>query len=184
MDGRKLYPQSWYLKKILLIGLSNGTKVIYFLSCINLSTFLPLNPAICTIYNVSNILCSRCKGQDDSPPPPPDFTLYCKLSKFILDYISGLWATKKLVSKPSHWDFHRNCRMTYILPNFLEVFLRHVYYCHRKVFYKGDNKINKFSNSKCNLVSRFNKLQGATIELSSKDNFLRTWNSLMNNASE
>ena len=96
------------------------------------------------------------------PTTPLDFTFYCKLSKFILDYISGLWATQKLVSKPPHWDFHRNCRLTYILPNFLEVFLRYLYYCRRKVFYKGDNKINKFSNSKCNLVSRFNKLQDAT----------------------
>lgn len=121
MDGRTLYPQSWYLKKILLISSLNGTKVIYFLSCINLSTFLPLNPAICTICNVSNILCSRCKEQDESPP---HFKFCYKLLKSTLYYISGLWATLKLVSKPSHCDFYCNCRMTYIW-KFYPTFWRH-----------------------------------------------------------
>ena len=45
----------------LLIGLSDGIMVIFFLSGINLSIFLPLNPAIYRIDNAPNILCPRCK---------------------------------------------------------------------------------------------------------------------------
>ena len=45
----------------LLIGLSDGIMVIFFLSGINLSIFFPLNPAIYRIDNAPNILCPRCK---------------------------------------------------------------------------------------------------------------------------
>ena len=57
-----------------------------------------------------------------------------------------------------------------ILPTLLEVFLRHLSYCLRKIFYQGYDKIDKFSNIKCNLVFRFNKLQDTPTELDSKKN--------------
>ena len=55
----------------LLIGLKNAMMVTIFLSGINLSIFLPLNPAIYRIGNAPNILCPTCKEQDESHPPPP-----------------------------------------------------------------------------------------------------------------
>ena len=58
--------------------------VIFFLSGINLSIFLPFNSAIYIIGNESNILCPRCNEQDESPPTP-HFNFYCKLSKITLD---------------------------------------------------------------------------------------------------
>ena len=67
-----------------------------------------------------------------------------------------------------------------ILPTLLELFPRHFSYCHRKSFYEGYDKINEFSNFKCNLASRFNKLQDTATELGSKDTCLMTWNSLLN----
>ena len=60
------------------------------------------------------------------------------------------------------------------------VFLRHLSYCRRKAFNNDYDKINKFSNFKCNLVSRSNKLEDTYIELASDDTFLRTWDSLLN----
>ena len=49
---------------LLLIGLSNAAMVAFFLSGINLSIFLPLNPPR-----------PRCKEQDESHPNPlPHFT--------------------------------------------------------------------------------------------------------------
>ena len=56
-------------EKFLMIGLSNAMKVVFFLYCINLLIFLPLNPAIYRIANVPNILRPRCKEQDESHPP-------------------------------------------------------------------------------------------------------------------
>ena len=55
-------------ENVLLIGLSNAMMVINFLSGINLFNFLPLNPAIYRIGNAPNILCPRCKEQDESHP--------------------------------------------------------------------------------------------------------------------
>ena len=52
----------------LLIGLSNAM-VIFFLSDINSFIFLPLNPGIYRTSDVPNILCPRCKKQDESHPP-------------------------------------------------------------------------------------------------------------------
>ena len=73
--------------KFLLIGLSNALMVIFFLSGINLSIFLPLNTAIYRIGNPPNIKCPRCKEQGESYP---HLTFYCNLSKNTLDYISEL----------------------------------------------------------------------------------------------
>ena len=49
--------------------------VIFFLSRIPLSIFLPLNPAIYGTGYPTNILCPRCKEQDESYPPPPFYLL-------------------------------------------------------------------------------------------------------------
>ena len=64
-------------ENLLLIGLSNAMMVKFFLPGINLSIFLPLNPAICRIGNAPTILCPRCKEQDESHPTPSlHFTFY------------------------------------------------------------------------------------------------------------
>ena len=55
-----------YGENVLLIGLLNIPVVILFLSGINLSILLPLNPAIYRTGNTPNILCPRCKEQDES----------------------------------------------------------------------------------------------------------------------
>ena len=46
-----------------------------------------LKPVIYRIGNAPNILYPRCKGLDETHP---DLTLYWKLSKVTLDYISEL----------------------------------------------------------------------------------------------
>ena len=71
-----------------LIGLSNTNMVVFFLSGINLSFSLPLNPAIYRISNAPKILFPRSKEQDESHPPPtplPHFAFYWKISKITLD---------------------------------------------------------------------------------------------------
>ena len=112
-------------RNFLLIGLSNIMMVVFFLSGINLSIFLPLNPVIYRIGNTPNILCPRCKKQDESQPPPPSifhFIFHCKISKITLE--ANLNDTK-LVSKPSQWELHHNRMMASILkfyPHFRRYF--------------------------------------------------------------
>ena len=62
-------------ENLLLTDLSNDGCI--FLSGINLSIFLPLNPAIYIIVNAPNILCPRCNEQDESHanPLPPFYLL-------------------------------------------------------------------------------------------------------------
>ena len=79
------------------------------------------------------------------------------------------------ISSQSHDGIHLKT-----LPTLLEVFLRHLSYWRRKTFNKAYDKINEFSDFKYNLISRFSKLQNTATELSSKNTFLRTWNSLLN----
>ena len=55
-------------ENLSLIGLLNAMMVALFLSDINIFIFLPLNPAIFRIGNAPNILCPRCKKQDESHP--------------------------------------------------------------------------------------------------------------------
>ena len=50
-------------EKIILIGLSNAMMIVFFLSGINLSNFLPLNSKIDRIGKTPNILCPRFKEQ-------------------------------------------------------------------------------------------------------------------------
>ena len=68
------------------------------------------------------------------------------------------------------------------LPTLLEVFLRHLSYCRRKAFHDdGYEKINELFNFNCNLVLRFKNLRDTDTALCSKETFLETWNSLLNN---
>ena len=39
----------------------------------------------------------------------------------------------------------------------------------------------ELSNFKCNIASRFNKLRDTATELDSKETFLKTWSSVLNN---
>ena len=57
------------LGKKFQMGLSNAIMAVFFLSGINLSIFLPLNPAIYRIVNAPKFLCPRFKEQDRSVPP-------------------------------------------------------------------------------------------------------------------
>ena len=86
MDGRKPY---W--EKIFKTGLLHAIMVAFFLFEMNLTIFVPLNPAIYRIGNEPNILRPRCKKKDEShctlPPPLPTihFNFYCKISQITLD---------------------------------------------------------------------------------------------------
>ena len=57
------------LGKKFQMGLSNAIMVVFFLSGIDLSIFLPLNPAIYRIVNAPKFLCPIFKEQDRSVPP-------------------------------------------------------------------------------------------------------------------
>ena len=143
--------------------------VLFFSSGIDLFIFLPINPAIYRISNTPNILCPRCKEQDEYHSSVYLFIArFPKLLQTNLNYIN-------LVSKPSQWKFHLNRMMASILR-----FYWHLSYCRRKAFNEAYDKINKFSNFKYNLLSRFNKFQDTATELGLKDTFLRTWDSLIN----
>ena len=56
-----------------------------------------LNPAIHRMGNTPNIMCPRCKGQNESQSY---FIFYCKLSKITLDFISELINLKYAFSIP------------------------------------------------------------------------------------
>ena len=52
------------------------------------------------------------------------------------------------------------------------MFLRHITYCQREVFYEGEyEKIDELSNFKCNPASHINKIRDTPIELGSRDSF-------------
>ena len=55
-----------FREKVLLVGLSNAVMVTFFLSGINLSIFLPLNPAVYRPGNTPSVLGRRCKKKDES----------------------------------------------------------------------------------------------------------------------
>ena len=66
-------------EKFLMIGLSNAMKVVFFLYCINLLIFLPLNPAIyieLPMYQIFCVLDVRNKMS-----LTPHLTFYCKIFK-------------------------------------------------------------------------------------------------------
>ena len=152
-------------KHLLLIGLLNAMMVEFFLSGINLSIFLHLNPAIYKIANAPSILCPRCKERDRPYPNRlPSFYLLLKDLAIIMR-----------VSVQTHESIHLKT-----LHTLLQVFLRYLSYCRSKAFNEVWDEINKFSNFKFNIFSRLNKLQDTATELDSNKTFLRTWNSLLN----
>ena len=67
------------LSLVKTFSLISATELIHF--------SLPLNSAIHRMGNTPNILCPRCKEQEESQPY---FIFYCKLSKITLDFISEL----------------------------------------------------------------------------------------------
>ena len=141
---------------------------IYFLSAINFSIHFSfsLNPAIHRMGNAPNILCPRCKEQEDSHP---HFVLHCKLSKTTLDFMSELInlnyyfnIPSKLVSK-SHWELfsqlHGGVLLKILLPTLLGMFVRYLsHWCSQAFHDYGYDKINELFNFNCNLVSCFSKL--------------------------
>ena len=62
-------------------------KYIYIYIYIQDNFSTPLNLAIQRICSTLNILCSKCREEDESHP---HFIFYCKLSKVTPDYISEL----------------------------------------------------------------------------------------------
>ena len=75
---------------------------------------------------------------------------------------------QRTTSSQSHDGIHLK-----ILPTLLKVLVGHLSYCCRKGFYEGYDKINEFSNFKCNLF-QFSNPYDTTTELYSRDTFLRT----------
>ena len=68
-----------------------------------------------------------------------------------------------------------------MLQTLIEVFLRYVTFCRRKTFYgDGYDKIQELFNFKGNLVSHFKKPRAMSVDLGSKESFLRKSNSFLN----
>ena len=137
--------------------------------------------------NAPNIPLPRCSEQGES-----HHNFICKLSKITLDYISEVISLDYTFNNPFKFSLktiimgaspqsHNGIDLK-ILPTLLEVFRRHLFYCHRKVFHEdGYIKVSELSNFKCNHVSHFNKLGDTATELGLKGTFSRTWNSIVNN---
>ena len=85
--------------------------VILFLSGINLSILLPLNPAIYRIGNTPNILCPRCKEQDESFLLLQVVQNYSRLHQ--PTNITNL-NYKMIVSEPSQWKLYLSCKIAKI----------------------------------------------------------------------
>ena len=90
------------------------------------------NPAIHRMGNPPNILCPKCKEQEESHP---HVIYYCKLSKTILGFISELIhlnysfnipfkISLKAITMGVSSHFHDGVQLK-ILPTFLKVFLSH-----------------------------------------------------------
>ena len=121
----------------------------------------------------------------------PHFIFYCRLSQTTLDFINKLINLNYTFRSPFRISIKdiltATSFRTYdgvkpeILQTLIEVFARHINFCRRKTFYgDGYDKISELSNFKGNLFSRFNKLKDMSVELGSKESFLRKWNSLLN----
>ena len=70
-----------------------------------------------------------------------------------------------------------------ILPTLIEVFLRHLSFCHRKTFYEGGyDKIHELLNY---FISSFNRLRDKSIGLKRifSEDFTPSWRFLLNNVS-
>ena len=138
--------------------------------------------------NNPNSLCPRCTEREESHP---HFIFHCRLSQTTLDYINKLINLNYTFRTPFRISIkgilmatssrtHDGIKLE-ILQILIEVFLRHVNFCRRKAFYgDGYDKISELSNFKGSRLSRLNKLKDMSVELGSKESFLRKWNSLLN----
>ena len=138
--------------------------------------------------NNPTCLCPRCKEQEKSHS---HFVFHRRLSKTTLDFINKLINLNYTFRTPFRISIknilmatsphtHDGVKLE-SLQTLIEIFLRHIIFCRRKAFYgDGYEKIQELTNFKGNLDSRFNKLRDMSIELGSKQSFLRKWNSLLN----
>ena len=138
--------------------------------------------------NNPNSLCPRCKEREESHP---HFIFHCRLSQITLDFINKLINLSYTFRTPFNFSIkdilmatsshtHDGVKLE-ILQTIIEVFLVHITFCRRKVFYgDGCDKIQELSNCKGNLVSHFKKPRAMSVELGSKKSFLRKWSSLLN----
>ena len=85
MDGRKPYSQSLYWQDVFQIGLSNTIMVVFFLSGINLSFFLPLKAMQYTELAMHQIFCVPDERNKMSLTSPLHFLFYYKISKIYPD---------------------------------------------------------------------------------------------------
>ena len=150
--------------------------------------FLALTPALHRMGNNPNSLCPRCTEREESHTHS---IFYCRFSQTTLDYINKLINLNYTFRPPfrisikdiltaTSFRTHDGVKPE-ILQTLIEVFLRHPNFCRRKAFHgDGYDKISELSNFKGNLLSRFNKLKDMSVELGSKESFLRKWNSLLN----
>ena len=167
------------------------------------SLLIPLNNAIYIIVISPNIVCLRNTEQDESHLY---FLFHCKLCKTTPNYITKLINLNCNFNTPFKVNLKAIIMETLIhfldgvllqiFPDLWEVFLRH-YISKRKALMKMDKdifisakrgfdedgyeKINKLSNFKCSPASRISKLRDSAIELGSKNTFLKTLNSILNN---
>ena len=148
---------------------------------------LPLNPAIHRMGNSSTPICPRCKEYDEIHP---HFLFRCKLSQTTLNFINEHLNLNYALQSPFRISIKDilmgNCTYSHdgvkleILPTLIEVFLRHLYFCQRKVFYEDDySKINELTNYKGNLISGFKSHKDKAIELGSKESLLKKWKLLL-----
>ena len=85
MDGRKPYSQSLYWQNVFQIGLSNAIMVVFFLSGINLSIFLPLKAMQYRDLATHQIFCVPDERNKMSLTSPLHFIFYYKISKIYPD---------------------------------------------------------------------------------------------------
>ena len=141
---------------------------------------LSLNPALHRMGTNPYSLCPRCKGREESHPLS-FLTVDCQIT---LDFINKLINLNhtfrtpfkisiKEISMLTSSHTHDGIKLE-ILQTLTAVFLRHVTFRRRKAFYgDGYDKIQELSNFKGNLVSHFKKLRAMSVELGSKESFLR-----------
>ena len=137
-----------------------------------------LNPAIQRMCTTLDILCPRCRKQDESHL---HFIFYCKLSKVTPDCISELINLNYSFNNPLKFSLKTTTMASFSIlwwctfknsTKILKVIFMHLFRaCHED----GYDKINELSNFKCNLVSCFDKLKDTANELSSKKLFLGPW---------
>ena len=98
--------------------------------------------------NASNILCFRCKEQEDSQATQNYSRLYQWTNQSNYSFNIPFKISLKAIIMGVSSQFHDEVELK-IPPTLLEVFLRHLSYCCRKVFHDdGFDKINELFNFK------------------------------------